>query len=59
MSEARQKKGIGCGMFLILVGVGLFAEKMGWIDFGKEWLLPAAFIAIGAGMIFDATWRRR
>ena len=36
MANAEQKdqqKGIGCGVFLVLIGLGLFAERMGWIPF--------------------------
>lgn len=49
-----KKKGIGCGVFLILVGVGLFAERLGWFPFNTIWFLPAAFIAWGIGEIYDA-----
>ncbi len=58
MSDARcgtkERKGIGCGVFLILVGVGLFAERMGWFPFSMVWFLPAAFVAWGIAEIFEA-----
>jgi hypothetical protein len=52
--EKDQQKGIGCGVFLVLVGVGLFAERMGWIPFDTVWFLPAAFVAWGIAEIYSA-----
>jgi hypothetical protein len=37
----QERKGIGCGVFLILVGVGIFAERMDWFPYG---LVPAGRI---------------
>ncbi len=51
----KERKGIGCGVFLILVGIGIFAERMGWFPFDSVWFLPAAFIAWGIAEIYDAT----
>lgn len=51
--EKKQRKGIGCGVFLILVGVGLFAERMGWFPFNMVWFLPAAFVAWGVAVLVD------
>ena len=56
--DKKETKGIGCGVFLILVGVGLFAEKMGWLPFGTAWFLPAVFIAWGIGEIYKAVRNR-
>ena len=50
----KERKGIGCGVFLIIVGVGLFAERMGWFPFSMVWFLPAVFIAWGIGEIYEA-----
>lgn len=52
--SGRKRRGIGCGVFLILLGVGLFAERMGWFPFSTIWFLPAAFIAWGIGEIYHA-----
>lgn len=52
-SGKRQRKGVGCGVFLILVGIGLFAERMGWFPFNMVWFLPAAFVAWGIAVLFD------
>jgi len=54
ISGKKERKGIGCGVFFIIVGIGLFAERMGWFPFSTVWLLPAVFIAWGASMIFEA-----
>ncbi len=55
MSSGRKdREGIGCGVFLILVGVGLFAERMGWFPFSTVWFLPAAFVAWGVAEIVEA-----
>lgn len=54
-----ERHGIGCGVFVVLVGVGLFAERVGWIAFDMDWLLPAALVAIGAGMIYKAATSSR
>ena len=54
----KQRKGIGCGVFLILVGVGIFAERMNWFPFNMIWFLPAAFVAWGIAVLVD-TFRGR
>ena len=50
----RERKGVGCGVFLILVGIGLLAERLGLFPFTTVWFLPAAFIAWGIAEIVDA-----
>jgi hypothetical protein len=55
MSDSHDKsKGIGCGVFLILIGIALVADRMGWISFKAVWFLPAVLIALGVGEVFDA-----
>lgn len=44
---------------MILAGLGLFAERAGWIAFDMDWLLPAALVAIGAGMVYKAATNSR
>ena len=44
-------------MFLILVGIGIFAERMGWFPFDSIWFLPGAFIVWGIAEIYEATSR--
>lgn len=53
----QERKGIGCGVFLILVGLGIFAERMDLFPFDSIWFLPAAFIAWGIAEIYDAIRR--
>ncbi len=47
-------RGTGRGVFLILVGAALFAERLDWIRFGLDWLLPVMLVAFGAGMVYNA-----
>jgi hypothetical protein len=49
-----KRRGIGCGVFLIILGLGLFADRMHWFPFDTVWLLPAAFVAWGIGQIYTA-----
>ena len=56
--STHERKGIGCGVFLIIVGVGIFAERMGWFPFNTVWFLPAAFVAWGIAVIYDAVRSR-
>jgi hypothetical protein len=53
-ARSRAGGGIGCGVFLIIVGLGLFAERMGWFPFSMVWFLPAAFVAWGIAEIYKA-----
>lgn len=55
--QHEEKKGIGCGLFLVLVGLGLLAERLGWIPFDVAWFWPAVLIAIGGSMVYRATRR--
>jgi hypothetical protein len=50
-------EGIGCGVFLVLAGMLLLAEQMGWIK-NTSWLFPVILIAWGAGSIFQALRKR-
>ncbi len=40
--------GIGWGLFLILIGVLIFSDNVGWLQGGEGWL----YFAIGLGLIF-------
>ncbi|MGA0332483.1 MAG: LiaI-LiaF-like domain-containing protein [Kiritimatiellia bacterium] len=53
MTSAKNEN-LGCGIFLVLVGVSLLAERMGWIPFDAEWLLPVALIAWGLSYVLRA-----
>ena len=51
---AEDKKNIGCGVFLVLAGLVLVAERMGWILLDAAWLLPGVLIAVGIVKVIDA-----
>jgi len=51
---AQNKTSIGCGVFLVLAGFALLAERMGWIPFDIAWFLPTVLVAVGIAKIFDA-----
>jgi hypothetical protein len=57
--DARQGEGLGWGIFLVLVGIGLLADAMGWLPANTEWFLPVVLIAWGAAKIYSAAQRRR
>jgi hypothetical protein len=47
-----EKKGIGFGLFLLLAGGVLLAERLGWLPAGSDWLFPVILIAWGAGELY-------
>ncbi len=49
--------GIGCGVFLILAGLGMFADQMGWLP-GGNWVLPALLVTWGISILYSH-WRNR
>jgi hypothetical protein len=46
------RRGIGFGLFLLLAGGVLMAERIGWLPGGTDWLLPAILIAWGASEVY-------
>ena len=42
------RRGVGFGLFLLLAGGILMAERLGWLPINTDWLLPAILIAWGA-----------
>lgn len=50
--QQADKGGIGFGLFLILAGLILLAERMGWIPQGMDWLFPVILLAWGAGELY-------
>ena len=44
--------GIGLGLFLVLAGVILLAERLGWIPRGMDWLFPVILVAWGVGELY-------
>jgi hypothetical protein len=47
------KKGIGFGLFLLLAGVAMLAQRLGWLPTEADWLFPAILIAWGAGELYQ------
>lgn len=50
--QQADKGGIGFALFLILAGLILLAERMGWIPQGMDWLFPVILLAWGAGELY-------
>lgn len=44
--------GIGFALFLLLAGLILLAERLGWIPQGLDWLFPVILLAWGAGELY-------
>lgn len=53
VQTAGKTKGIGWGVFLLLAGGVLLAEKLGWLPNGADWLFPVILIAWGASELFQ------
>lgn len=50
--ESADKGGIGFARFLILAGLILLGERLGWIPHGMDWLFPVILLAWGAGELY-------
>ncbi|MFO1202869.1 MAG: hypothetical protein U1E58_09575 [Tabrizicola sp.] len=50
--QEAEKGSIGFALFLILAGLILLAERMGWIPHGMDWLFPVILLAWGAGELY-------
>ncbi len=48
----RRDSSIGFGLFLLLAGVVMLGERLGWFPSGSDWLFPAILIAWGASEIY-------
>jgi hypothetical protein len=51
---AQDKQSIGCGVFLVLAGVVMLAERMGWFYVDATWILPGIIILVGVVKLIDA-----
>jgi hypothetical protein len=51
---ADKSGGFGWGIFLLLTGTALLAERVGWFPSDIKWFLPIILIAWGAGKIYAA-----
>lgn len=43
--------GFGTGLFLVIAGIALLAERMGWISTEVKWGLPVFLVAAGASAL--------
>jgi hypothetical protein len=48
-----EHRGIGFGLFLLLAGGVLLAERLGLLPAGTDWLFPVILIAWGAGELYQ------
>jgi hypothetical protein len=44
---------LGCGLAFVLVGLGLIAQRLGWVPEG-DWIWPVALVGIGVGDLYKA-----
>lgn len=52
-TEPPRTKGIGFGVFLVVAGLALLSERLGWVSPNADWLFPAILIAWGASEIYQ------
>lgn len=57
-SPTVHRESFGWGVFFLLVGLGLLAERLGWMPVNTGWFLPVVFIAWGAAKIYGAFTRK-
>lgn len=50
--QIRTRPGIGFGLFLLLAGIVLLAERLGWLSAKVDWLLPVILIVWGASELY-------
>jgi len=54
-TNSKPSGSIGWGVFLLLAGGVLLAEKLGWLPDGADWLFPVILIAWGASELYRHT----
>jgi hypothetical protein len=47
------KPSLGWAVFILIAGIALLAERLGWIPSDVKWGLPAVLIAFGVTMLFS------
>jgi hypothetical protein len=45
--------GIGFALFLVLAGLALLAERLGWLSDGFDWLFPIVLISWGLSELYQ------
>lgn len=51
--QRHHRGGIGFGVFLVLAGLVLLAERLGWLSNGFDWLFPIVLIAWGLSEFYE------
>lgn len=52
-TERQHHGGIGFALFLVLAGLVLLAERLGWLPNGFDWLFPIVLIAWGLSELYQ------
>ncbi len=47
------KPSLGWAVFILISGIALLAERLGWIPSNIQWGLPAVLIAFGVAMLYS------
>ncbi|NJM82636.1 MAG: hypothetical protein HC844_09135 [Tabrizicola sp.] len=50
--DRSDRGGIGFALFLVLAGLVLLAERLGWVPNDFDWLFPVILIAWGFGELY-------
>lgn len=53
VARGHDRGGIGFALFLLLAGLLLLAERLGWVPIDFDWLFPIILIAWGAGELYQ------
>lgn len=51
MKSVNSKSGFGTGLFLVIAGLAMLGERMGWISTEVKWGLPVFLVAAGASAL--------
>ena len=51
MSNENNKPGFGFAVFILIAGIALLAERLGWIPADVKWGFPTVLIAFGVSML--------
>jgi len=51
MSNEDSKPSFGLAVFILIAGIALLAERLGWIPAELKWGFPAVLIAFGVSML--------
>jgi hypothetical protein len=48
-----EKRSIGFGLFILIAGLVLLGERLGWLPHNIDWLFPAILIAWGVSELYQ------